>query len=288
MNLNKIKNRYFDRNYSWKKIGFFYLVLICMSVITVYPFLNILKSALSEGSMIYSMELSVLPQEPTLDNFKRAFTDTDLLIWLKNSLIVSVLTAIFGVVVSVSAAYAFSRFRFWGKKVGLMTFLITQMFPAPMLLLPMFILISKLNLIDSFFGLLVPYTALAVPFCVWMLKGYFDTIPKSLEESAYIDGASVLKTLVVIILPLSAPALAITALFSFMTAWSEFIVANIILVNPDSITLPIGLISLAGDFSPDWGVYSAAAFITAFPAMIMFMIVSKYLVGGLTLGGVKG
>lgn len=259
-----------------------------MCFVTVYPFLTIIKNALTPGNQIYSFELSIFPSNPTLENFREAIFYTDLLIWLRNSLIISILTAIVGLVVSISAAYAFSRFHFWGKRIGLMTFLLTQMFPAPMLLLPLFILVSKLNLMDNFLGLLIPYVALAVPFCVWMLKGYFDTIPKSLEESAYIDGAGVLRTLVVIILPLSAPALAITALFSFMTAWSEYIIANIILLSPSVLTLPVGLVSMASGNSPEWGIYSASAVITAVPAMLIFMLASKYLVGGLTLGGVKG
>lgn len=286
--MKNIKARYFHKNYSWKRIIFYYLILIIFSLITCYPFLSILKNALTPGNQIYSMELSLMPQVVTFNNFIDVFLETDLLIWLRNSLIIAILSAFTSMVVSISAAYTFSRFNFWGKKIGLSIFLLTQLFPAPMLLLPMFILISKLHLMDNFLGLLIPYTAMSVPFCVWMLKGYFDTIPKSLEESAYIDGAGVIRTLIVIILPLSKPALAIVALFSFMGAWSEYIVANIILLNPQSITLPIGLISLAGDLSPQWGMYSAAAFITALPAMIIFMLTSKYLVSGLTMGGVKG
>ncbi|MGL4567264.1 MAG: sugar ABC transporter permease, partial [Fusobacteriaceae bacterium] len=223
----------------------------------------------------------------TLENFRKAIFERDLLLWLRNSLIVSTATAIFGVTLSSTAAYAFSRFKFWGRKSGMMTFLITQMFPAPMLLLPMSVLLTRYGLMNKFLGLLIPYTATAVPFCVWMLKGYFDTIPKSLEESAYIDGCKVWQSFYIIILPLSTPALAISALFSFMSAWSEYVIARVVITDPKSLTLPVGLVTLQGSFAAEWGVYSAAALITSLPVVILFISLSRYLVGGLTAGGVK-
>jgi len=202
-------------------------------------------------------------------------------------LIISTMTAIIGVTVSITAAYAFSRFQFWGKRVGIMSFLLTQMFPAPMLLLPMNLILMKLNLMNSFYGLLIPYIATVVPFSVWMLKGYFDTIPKSLEESAYIDGCNLVQALFKIVLPLSLPALAITTLYSFMQAWSEYVIASVILRDPNMITLPVGLVSFVSSFGGMWGVYAASAVITSFPVMLLFMFLSKYLVGDLTSGGSK-
>lgn len=133
----------------------------------------------------------------------------------------------------------------------------------------------------------MPYVAVSVPFSVWMLKGYFDTIPKSLEESAYIDGCKVWQVMYKIVLPISTPALAITSLFSFMTAWSEFVIARIILTSTEKLTLPVGLVNLQGAFSAEWGTYSAAALITSVPVIILFISLSRYLVGGLTVGGVK-
>jgi len=283
----RIDKHSFERGDSPRKIAGIYLILLIFCAITVYPLLNVLSVALRPGNQLFSTSLAIIPEGATLDNFRRAIGTTDLLLWLKNSLIISTCTAIFGVVLSATAAYSFSRFKFWGRKSGMMVFLITQMFPAPMLLLPMYILLVKLNLVNSFFGLLIPYTATAVPFCVWMLKGYFDTIPKSLEESAYIDGCNVWQSMLKIVLPLSTPALAISALFSFMTAWSEFVIARIILTSADKLTLPVGLIQLQGSFSSEWGVYSASALITSLPVIILFISLSKYLVGGLTVGGVK-
>ncbi|MGL6168040.1 MAG: sugar ABC transporter permease [Fusobacteriaceae bacterium] len=285
--INKIKMSHFEKGDSWGKIAGVYAIILFFCAITVYPMLNVLSIALRPGNQLFSSNLAIIPEGATLENFRKAIFETGLPIWLKNSLIISTFTAIFGVTLSSTAAYAFSRFRFLGRKTGMMTFLVTQMFPAPMLLLPMYILLVRLGLVNSFFGLLIPYTATAVPFSVWMLKGYFDTIPKSLEESAYIDGCKVWQSFYLIVLPLSTPALAIAALFSFMSAWSEFVIARIVITNSEKLTLPVGLVNLQGSFAAEWGVYSAAALITSIPVVILFISLSKYLVGGLTAGGVK-
>ncbi|MGL4980413.1 MAG: sugar ABC transporter permease [Fusobacteriaceae bacterium] len=285
--MKKIKQMHFEKGDSWKKIIGIYGVLIFFSALTLYPLLNVLSIALRPGNQLFSASLSIIPEGATFDNFRKAIFERDLITWLRNSLLISTATAIFGVTLSSTAAYAFSRFKFWGRKSGMMTFLITQMFPAPMLLLPMSVLLTRYGLMNKFLGLLIPYTATAVPFCVWMLKGYFDTIPKSLEESAYIDGCKVWQSFYIIILPLSTPALAISSLFSFMSAWSEYVIARVVITDPKSLTLPVGLVTLQGSFAAEWGVYSAAAIITSLPVVILFISLSRYLVGGLTAGGVK-
>ena len=194
----------------------------------------------------------------------------------------------FSVLVSVTAGYAFSRFEFRGKKMGLSLILVTQMFPLAMTLLPLYLMIINLKMTNSYWALAVIYVSTSIPFNIWMMKGFYDTIPKSLEESAYVDGASVFRSFYQIILPLAKPAVALTALFSFMGAWSEYIVASVIINEAGKITLPVGLVSMQGQFSTAWGIYSAGALITAVPVMILFISLSKYLVGGLTVGSVKG
>ena len=166
--------------------------------------------------------------------------------------------------------------------------LTTQMFPATMLLLPFFILLSYLGLINSYIGLIIIYSSTALPFCIWQMKGYYDTIPPSLEESARIDGCSRFQAFYKIILPLSSPALVITALFSFMASWSEYVVAAIILQSPELYTLPLGLKSFQSSLATQWGLYAAAAVLISIPIVILFISLSKYLVSGLTMGSVKG
>jgi len=208
--------------------------------------------------------------------------------WLLNSVLVSVMTTALGVFLACTAAYAFSRFRFPGRDGGMLAFLVSQMFPGTLMLIPLFIIIVKwLGLGNTFWGLVIVYATTAIPFCVWMLKGYFDTIPIDIEESARIDGASPQTIFFRIILPLAKPAIAITALFSFMTAWNEFILASVFLEAEAKYTAPVGLRFFVGGFSSQWGFFAAGSVIVSLPVVILFLYLQKYLVSGLTAGSVK-
>jgi arabinogalactan oligomer/maltooligosaccharide transport system permease protein len=197
-------------------------------------------------------------------------------------------TTIVGVFLAATAGYAFSRFRFPGRTAGLLSFLVTQMFPGTMMMIPLYMIIDNLGLLDTLFALVLIYSTTAIPFCVWMLKGYFDTIPRDLEEAALIDGASKTKIFYMIILPLAKPAVAVTALFSFMTAWNEFILAATFMNSEKTYTLPVGLQSFVGQFAQDWGYFAAGAVLVSIPIVTLFFMLQKYLVSGLTAGGVKG
>jgi len=166
--------------------------------------------------------------------------------------------------------------------------LTTQMFPATMLLLPFFIILSKLGLINSYLGLVIIYSSTALPFCIWQMKGFYDTIPHTLEESAYMDGCNHFQAFYKIVLPLSTPALVITALFSFMASWSEYVVAAIILQDPELYTLPLGLKSFQSSLATEWGLYAAGAVVISIPVVILFVSLARFLVSGLTMGSVKG
>lgn len=283
-----MKSDKFERTDSVWKIILIYAILFLFCAISIYPVLNILSISLRPGNSLFSTSLSIIPKNATMSNFKDAFVKYDLLKWLRNSLIISSISMVISVALSISAGYAFSRFEFKGRKSGLTLLLVTQMFPITMMLLPLYLMLIKMGFDNSYFGLAIVYISTSIPFDIWMMKGYYDTIPKSLEESAYVDGASVFKSFYQIILPLAKPAIALTALFSFMGSWSEFIVARVLVTNAEKLTLPVGLVNMQGQFSTEWGVYSAAALITAVPVMILFISLSKYLVGGLTLGSVKG
>jgi arabinogalactan oligomer/maltooligosaccharide transport system permease protein len=267
---------------------FTYAVLILFAAIAVYPILQVVTVSLRPQDKLLSTSLQIIPENATLANYVSLFRDRPFLLWLGNSTLVSLVVTMTGVLLAAMTGYAFSRFQFIGKKIGLLSLLTTQMFPATMLLLPLYIMLIKLGLINSYLGVIIIYTATALPFTIWTMKGYYDTIPYSLEEAARIDGCNQFEAFYKVVLPLAAPALVITALFSFMTAWSEYLVAAQILQDTHLWTLPLGLKSFESNMSTEWGLYGASSLIVTVPVVILFQALSRYLVSGLTLGSVKG
>lgn len=265
--------------------------LIVACAIAIFPVLWLLLSSFkSQNEIAGSPVLNVWPDNWRVSNYVHVLTDDDhiFLTWLWNSVVVAFFTTVIGVFLAATAAYAFSRYRFPGYRPALTSFLITQMFPAAILLVPIYNIILHLGLLNHKLGLVIAYCTTAVPFCVWMLKGYFDTIPISLEEAGRIDGLSPFGTFWRIVLPLSLPGLAVTFFYSFITAWNEVAFANVLLVSDKSYTLPVGLQTYVFQFAQNWEKLTAAAVIVTLPAVIVFLIAQRYLVSGLTRGGVKG
>jgi ABC-type maltose transport systems, permease component len=263
-------------------------VLALFALFSIYPMLYVLSVALRGDNAFQSQSLEIITATSTLKNFVVLFTETDFLLWMRNSLLIATVTAGLGVALAATSAYALSRYQFKGRQAMLFSLLVSQMFPATMLILPFYIILSNLGLVDSFWGLFLIYSSTALPFCIWQMKAYYDTIPKELEEAALLDGCTPWKSFYKIILPVSSPALVITALFSFMTSWSEYVIAAVVLQNPELYTLPMGLRSFQASLATQWGLYAAGALIVSFPVLILFISISRYLVSGLTMGSVKG
>jgi arabinogalactan oligomer/maltooligosaccharide transport system permease protein len=267
--------------------------LIAFTAGTLLPLAWVLKMALSPGHG-FAGDLSLLPSEPTLANFVSVVAHRDLQgAWVfghqaLNSVLVSVATSALGIAVACSAGYAFSRFRFKGRRAGLNAFLVSQTFPGVMMMIPLYIILKQLDLLNSRIGLVIVYATTSVPFCVWMLKGYFDTIPREIEESAIMDGAGRLTIFLRIMVPLAAPAIAVTGLFSFMTAWNEFVLAFTFMDRETAFTLPVMVQRFVGEHDVQWGMFAASSVIVSIPVMALFFVLEKHLVGGLTAGGVKG
>lgn len=267
--------------------------LVALCGVVLYPVMLVCKKAFEPGRD-FALSASPIPHAVTLEHFHALFGHRGghgELLFLRhtcNSVIVALATTVVGVVLSCTAAYALSRFSFPGRKAGLTTFLVVQMFPATLLIMPLYVVLDKLGLLNSITGLVLVYSTTAIPFCVWMLKGYFDTLPRELEEAARIDGASPWMIFRRIILPLARPGIAVTALFSFMTAWNEFIMASTFMTDESKFTLPVLIQSSVGRYSADYGMFAAGAVITSIPVMVAFYVLQKYLVGGLTAGAVKG
>ena len=265
-----------------------YTVLSLFTAFSLYPILVVFSISIRPGDRLLSKSLALIPENFTFQAYIDLFTKEPFLRWLSNSLIVSILVTVFAVALAATAGYAFSRFKFKGRNSSMIALITTQMFPVTMLLLPLFIMLIWIGAYDSYIGLIIAYSATALPFTIWQMKGYYDTIPISLEEAATIDGASQFKIFYKIILPLALPALAITALFSFMTAWSEYLVAAVLIQDQDLFTLPMGLKSFSSNMEVAWGLYSAGAVMVSIPVVILFLSLSRWLVSGLTLGSVKG
>ena len=218
-----------------------YAVLLLFAFVSIYPISYIFTISLRPGDQLLSTSLDLIPDGATLANFRVLLTETPFLRWMFNSIVVSLVVTVTGVALASTAGYAISRYRFAGRGSMLKGLLVTQMFPATMLLLPLYVVLINLHLLNSYLGIIVIYSATALPFCVWQMKGYYDTIPAALEEAARIDGCTPWQAFRLVVLPLAAPALVITALFSFMSAWNEYVVANVVLQAPSMFTLPLGL-----------------------------------------------
>jgi arabinogalactan oligomer / maltooligosaccharide transport system permease protein len=262
-------------------------VLLVFVVISVYPALNVLSVSLRPGNQLRSTDLAIIPAGWSFHNYVTLFASQPFLRWVANSLFVSTVVTLTGVALASIGGYAFSRFRFVGRQTLLVSILTTQMFPATMLLLPLYILVARLHLLDTYLGLMIFYTSTALPFCIWQMKGFYDTIPTSLEDAGRVDGCTRFGVFRRVTLPLAVPGLVITALFSFMTAWSEYIVAAQVMQDEEMFTLPLGLRSFQANMSTEWGLYAAAAILVSIPVIVVFLLLSKYLVSGLTLGSVK-
>ncbi len=282
--------------------GLLHAFLAATVIYTLYPVAWVVSIALSGNQ---SLAIADLPAEPTrldrlravlpwpqrfsLSNFVSVMSDQPFARWMLNSAIVAISATIVGVVLACTAAYAFSRFRFPGRRAGMMSFLVSQMFPGTLTLIPLYIIIVQfLGLGSTLTGLVIVYATTSVPFSVWMLKGYFDTIPKELEEAAVIEGASPGKIFWRVVMPLAKPAISITALFSFMTAWNEFILAATLMDKEEMYTAPVGLRFFVGGFSQQWGYFAAGSIIVSVPVVVLFLYLQKYLISGLTAGSVKG
>jgi arabinogalactan oligomer/maltooligosaccharide transport system permease protein len=279
-----------------------HIFLVIWTLVTIYPILWVVTIALSGNQ---NLNIADLGSDPTFfdrlraitpwpkvisfANFRSVMTDQPFSKWLLNSAIVALATTALSVFLSCTAAYAFSRFRFPGRRAGMMSFLVSQMFPGTLMLIPLYIILVKwLGLGSTRIGLVLVYSMTAIPFCVWMMKGYFDTIPKELEEAALIDGASAGTIFWRIVVPLARPAIAVTALFSFMTGWNEFIQAATFMDKEAMYTAPVGLRFFVGGFQQQWGFFAAGSIIVSIPVVALFLFLQKYLVSGLTAGSVKG
>jgi len=265
--------------------GAAHAVMIITVIICIFPLLVIVSTSFKPASDVFDLKL--LPVHFTFSNYQTVLSG-NFVTWLLNSLKIGVMTTVVGLALAAPAAYAVSRWQFIGKQGLLLFFLITQMFPAVLLIVPLYILFAQLGLLDNVFGLVVAYATTALPFSVWMLKNFFDAVPKELDEAARVDGLGPFQTFWRVVLPLTIPGVAVVAFFNFMAAWNEFMMAYTFLQSDANLTLAVGIQRYVNQFGADWQYLAAAAVLITLPVLIIFMWVQRYLVTGLTGGSVKG
>ncbi len=264
-----------------------HLVLTFLCLLIVIPVFWIIDTSFSSGNSLSSSEGFGM-RDWTTEHFSNILSSDEFYVWVKNSLIVSIGTTLLGLSIAIPAGYGFSRYQFYGKSMIMFSFILVQMFPGVIIIVPYFILMKTLGLLNTSAGLILAYSVTALPLCVWMLKGYFDTIPRELEEAARIDGCSQFQVFWKIIIPLSLPAIAVTSLFSFLAAWNEFLLALTFNTSNENYTLPVGLASFISPTKQLWGDFAALSIIAAIPIVLLFILFQKYLINGLTAGSVKG
>lgn len=265
----------------------FILMILCL--LGLVPILYAFVLSVSSGSGALTTGMSFLPKQVSFENYRRILVEEPFLKWLFNSIILSVGTMVLAMGTSVTAAYAFSRFHFYGRRATLQLLLLLNAFPQILSMFAIFRLFRMLNLLNSHAGLIFIYAGSMCIFSIWNMKGYFDSIPVEIEEASKIDGAGNLQLICKIILPLARPAIIVTAMMVLIFVWNEYLFATTFMLQEESYTLAGGLYQLqANDYSRSWPLFSAAAVMVSLPVLIVFFYIQKYMVSGLTAGGVKG
>jgi arabinogalactan oligomer/maltooligosaccharide transport system permease protein len=278
-----------------------HIALLVILLIVLFPVLWVLSLALDPRNIARPTSLDLIPEGASLDAFRRVLTEplpNNVMFWtaFKNSLLVSLGTSLAVTAIAVSAAYAFSRFRFPGRKWGLFAFIAVQMLPGVATVAPLFVLLNSIELPngdrlrETLLGLGIAYISGALPFAIWNLKGYIDTLPTDLEEAAMVDGAGPNRAFVDVILPLILPALAVTLLLGFMAGWTEFILAWLFISDASRLTLAMSLYSYQGEYSSQvpWSDFAAMSILITLPVVFVFFLLQRWFVSGLSVGAVKG
>ncbi|MFF7066831.1 carbohydrate ABC transporter permease [Streptomyces pseudovenezuelae] len=265
-----------------------YAALLAYLVFLAFPFLWLVSTAFKSPRELGSLHPTWIPRDPTLDNFRQAFDEQPLLRAAGNSLLAALAAAVIAVLIATPLAYVMARHRTRLAKAATGWVVVSQAFPLVLVIIPLFLVLKNLRLINSLVGLVMVYVVWALPFALWMLVGYVRAVPTELEEAAAVDGAGRLRTLVSVTAPLLAPGIVATALFAFITAWNEFFFALVLLKTADKQTLPVVLTHFIGaEGVADLGPLAAAAFLATLPSLVIFAVIQRRITGGMLTGAVK-
>ena len=270
-----------------RRIFTLHLPMLAIVLFALGPYLWMLLTSLKQESTLFSPERTFLPTVVTLENYLRLFQKTTFLSNLGHSLIVSSGTMLLGLSVSITAAYAFSRFRFAGRRALMLQFLLVNMFPIVLLIIPLFIIMKSLGLLDTHLGLILAHSTFSIPFATWMMISYFDAIPRRLDEAAMVDGCTPIGAMFRVVIPLTVPGIIATGIYIFITSWNEYLYASI-LAGQNVRTLTVAIQTLVGEYEIAWGLLTSGGVVGALPVTLLFMLIQKRLVAGMTQGAVKG
>lgn len=265
-----------------------WIALVGFGLFAFLPVYWLIVTSLTPNALAFSYPPQLFPTTITFENYVAIVDNPAIFAYLRNSILVSVLTAILSVAVSMYMGYAFSKYRFRGRRSLMYFVLSSQMFPQALLLVTLYVVFAQFGLLNTYFALVISFTTFTLPLCVWMLKGFFDTLPDELIEAAKIDGAGPGRTFHSVILPLAAPGLIAAGLFSFVRGWNDFMFA-LTLAGPDKQTLPPGLVStFISEASSSWPALMAASLLVSVPVCVVFIALQRFLIGGIAAGAVKG
>ena len=264
-----------------------YGVLLTMTFLIIVPVLWIISTSLKSEDAIWDTPIEIIPSEPTLHNFKNLWSTHPFLQYLENSLIVVCSSTLISVAISTFAGYGISRFKFRGRGMYMSFLLATQLFPSIMLLIPYYKIFMTLGLIDNITALVITYVSFTIPFCTWMMRGYFAGISKDLDQAASIDGAGRIRVFTSVILPIAWPGVAATAIYAFIAGWNEYLFAMAFINTDTHKTVSLGIGQLIGEYRILWGELMAGALYALIPMAVIFIFFNRYLVSGLSAGAVK-
>lgn len=264
-----------------------HLPMLAIVLFAIGPYLWMLITSVRPEATLFSPQRTLLPEALTPANYLRLFTKTTFVVNLGHSLVVALGTVVVGLALSLTAAYAFSRYRFAGRRALMMTFLLINMFPLILLIIPLFITMRVLGILDTHLALILAHSTFSIPFATWMMTSYFDAIPRSLDEAAMVDGCTALGAMVKVVLPLAMPGVIATGIYIFITSWNEYLYASV-LAGQDVRTLTVAVQTLIGEYEIAWGLLTAGGVVGALPVTLLFMAIQTRLIAGMTQGAVKG
>ncbi|GAK55799.1 binding-protein-dependent transport systems inner membrane component [Candidatus Vecturithrix granuli] len=264
-----------------------YLLIVLGLIFMLTPVIWLLSTSLKSRSEMFTFPLHLIPGEFVWDNYVKIWKVIPFGAYVKNSVVIAFYTTVVALLFSTLAAYSLSRFRFRRRTGFLQCMLVAQMFPAVLLIIPMFIYVKKLGLLGTFSGLMLTYLTFLLPFSTWALTNFFDNIPVDLEEAALIDGCSRLGAMVRVTLPVSLPGLIAVSTYCFLTSWNEFLFAQTFMGAQEKWTIPVGLAALTSQFALDWGLLTAGGIISLVPAILVMLFLQRYLIAGLMAGAIK-